>query len=147
MRKVTVEIICLLFIILFVYTAVSKFLDFDNFQAVIGQSPLITKMSVPLSHIVPISEIVIAILLMIPRHRMAGLRASFIAMLLFTFYIIILVTLSEKIPCSCGGVIQRMTWEQHLYFNVVFVVLASIGIILHARESNNHHNKSSIARA
>lgn len=135
LRKSVLEIISLLFILLFVYTAVSKFLDHENFRAVIGQSPLLTRFAPVLAIAVPLAEIAIAILLAVPRYRRAGLYASFAMMMLFTTYIIVLVTLSDKIPCSCGGVISRMTWQQHLYFNIFFVLLALLGMWLHTRQT------------
>ncbi len=36
MQKVLIELICLLYILLFVYAAVSKLLDFENFQVQLG---------------------------------------------------------------------------------------------------------------
>lgn len=147
MRKIIIEIICISFILLFVYTAVSKFIDYDNFRGIIGQSPLITKFATPLSFIVPIGEIVIALMLAIPRYRLKGLYASFAAMVLFTTYIIVLVTLSEKVPCSCGGVIQRMSWTQHLYFNIFFVLVALVGIVLQTKAEGNTPNGPRFANA
>ena len=41
-----IEIICLLYILLFVYAAVSKLLDFENFQVQLGQSPLLSAFAV-----------------------------------------------------------------------------------------------------
>jgi hypothetical protein len=41
-QNLFLEFTCLLYIILFVYAAVSKLLDFENFQAQLGQSPLLS---------------------------------------------------------------------------------------------------------
>lgn len=137
LRKGVLETISILFILLFVYTAISKLLDYEDFRVVIGQSPLLTRFAPVLAIVVPLAEIVIALLLAIPRYRRTGLFASFAMMVLFTTYIIVLVTLAERIPCSCGGVISRMTWEQHLYFNIFFVLLALLGMWLHTRQPAN----------
>jgi uncharacterized membrane protein YphA (DoxX/SURF4 family) len=134
LRKAVLETICLLFILLFVYTAFSKFIDYENFRAVIGQSPLITRFAPVLAIVVPLAEIVIALLLVIPRYRRAGLYASFAIMTLFTVYIVVLMTLAEKIPCSCGGVISMMSWTQHLYFNILFTLLALWGMWLYTKQ-------------
>ena len=142
LKKSVLEMISLLFILLFVYTAVSKFLDYENFRAVIGQSPLLTRFAHILAIAVPLAEVVIALMLVIPRYRRAGLYASFAMMALFTTYIIVLVTLSEKIPCSCGGVISRMTWEQHLYFNIFFMLLALLGMWLHTKQADDNSGQS-----
>jgi uncharacterized membrane protein YphA (DoxX/SURF4 family) len=142
LRKSILEAISLLFILLFVYTAVSKFLDYENFRVVIGQSPLLTRFAPMLAISVPVAEIVIALLLAVPRYRRAGLYASFAMMVPFTTYIIVLVTLSEKVPCSCGGVISRMTWKQHLYFNLGFVLLALLGMWLHTKQPGDTSSRS-----
>jgi uncharacterized membrane protein YphA (DoxX/SURF4 family) len=142
LRKWVIETISVLFILLFVYTAVSKFIDYDNFRVVIGQSPLLTRFAPVLAIMVPVAEILIALLLVIPRFRRTGLYASFAMMVLFTTYIIVLVTLSDKIPCSCGGVISRMTWTQHLYFNICFVLLALLGMWLHTRQAAERTDSS-----
>lgn len=142
LRKAVLETISLLFILLFVYTAVSKLLDYEDFRAVIGQSPLLTRFAPILAIAVPAAEIVIALLLVIPRYRRSGLYASFAMMMLFTTYIVVLVTLSEKIPCSCGGVISRMTWKQHLYFNIFFVLLALLGMWLHTKQPGDTSGQS-----
>ncbi|SDG27180.1 Methylamine utilisation protein MauE [Chitinophaga filiformis] len=138
------ETIRLSFILLFVYTAASKFIDYENFRAVIGQSPLITRFAPVLAVVVPIAEIVIALLLVMPRYRRAGLYASFAIMTLFTVYIVVLLTLSEKIPCSCGGVISQMSWTQHLYFNIVFMLLALLGMWLYTKQPDEHPSSSEL---
>ena len=138
------ETIRLSFILLFVYTAASKFIDYENFRAVIGQSPLITRFAPVLAIVVPVVEIVIALLLVIPRYRRAGLYASFAIMTLFTVYIVVLLTLSEKIPCSCGGVISQMSWTQHLYFNIVFMLLALLGMWLYTKQADDHPSSSKL---
>lgn len=138
------ETIRLSFILLFVYTAASKFIDYENFRAVIGQSPLITRFAPVLAIVVPVAEIVIALLLVIPRYRRAGLYSSFAIMTLFTVYIVVLLTLSEKIPCSCGGVISQMSWTQHLYFNIVFMLLALLGMWLYTKQPDDHSSSSKL---
>ncbi|MCF6406896.1 hypothetical protein L3C95_28615 [Chitinophaga filiformis] len=144
LRKVVTETIRLSFILLFVYTAASKFIDYENFRAVIGQSPLITRFAPVLAIVVPVAEIVIALLLVIPRYRRVGLYASFAVMTLFTVYIVVLLTLSEKIPCSCGGVISQMSWTQHLYFNIVFMLLALLGMWLYTKQPDDHPSSSEL---
>lgn len=136
MSKIIVEVICMLFVFLFVYTAVSKVMDYQNFKAVIGQSPIVTNFAGPLSIAVPLLEIVISLLIIVPKWRLMGLYASFALMVLFTTYIVILVSFSEDIPCSCGGVISRMSWQEHIVFNIFFVLLAFVGMILQTKTTS-----------
>ena len=133
-KKWIVEIISLLFVLLFLYTAVYKIIDFNNFRAVIGQSPLITRFAPYLAVGVPLVEIIISGLLVFSRWRIIGLCASFALMLVFTFYIIILLNLHSHLPCSCGGIIQEMSWQQHLVFNIVFLLLSLTGIAIYKKD-------------
>ncbi len=127
-RQTAVEIICFLFIFLFMYAALVKLMDPEIFRAEIGQSPLLTDIAYPISLAIPATEILIAILLVFPRLRFIGLLMSLSLMITFTFYIIIIMNFSEHVPCSCGGVLQRMKWIDHLIFNIVFVLLGIIGV-------------------
>ena len=124
------EFICLLYILLFVYAAVTKLLDFENFQVQLGQSPLLSAFAGWASWGVPITEILISIALLFPKYRLVGLFAAFSLMVLFTTYIIIILNFSPFVPCSCGGILEKMSWTQHLVFNIVFVFLAFISILL-----------------
>lgn len=128
LKVIATEAIVLLFVLLFVYASVSKLLDFENFQVQLGQSPLISSFAGFLSWIVPLFELFIAALLLVRRTRIYGLYLSFLLMVFFTIYIYTILNYSESIPCSCGGILERMSWKEHLWFNVLFVVLAVLGL-------------------
>lgn len=134
-HRIALELICASFIILFTYAAASKLFDIEKFRILISQSPLLTDIAPFVSLFIPISEIVVAICLAIPRFRLVALFASFSLMVIFTSYILSIVLLSEHIPCSCGGVLQKLTWKEHLVFNIGFILLAFIGIILSTNQS------------
>lgn len=134
-KGIIIEAICLLYILLFVYAVVSKLFDFENFQVQLGQSPLLSAFAGWLSWAVPLSELLIALLLLIYKTRIYGLYLSYFLMVLFTSYIFIIFNYSESIPCSCGGVLEKMGWMEHLWFNVFFIVLAVVGIILMQRKA------------
>lgn len=36
-------------------------------------------------------------------------------------------------PCSCGGILEKMNWNQHLLFNICFCVLAVPAILLQSK--------------
>jgi len=127
-KNYLVEIISSLFILLFVYTATSKFFDFRNFKYVLADSPLIGKMAPIVAWSIPMVELAIAVLLFFPRLRRAGLWSSLALMLLFTGYLGYMILFTKDRPCSCGGVIQKMSWNQHLIFNSVFILLAIIAL-------------------
>lgn len=129
LKNLILELICLLYIFLFVYAAVSKLMDFENFRIQLGQSPLLSAFAYWVSILVPITELLICVLLIIPRFRLIGLFASYALMVTFTAYIFIVLHYTSFIPCSCGGVLEKLNWTEHLIFNGIFVVLALSGII------------------
>ncbi|WP_304343423.1 MauE/DoxX family redox-associated membrane protein [Chryseobacterium koreense] len=116
------------FILLFIYAAASKMLDFENFQVQLAQSPLLSAYAGLISYAVIILEIVVAGLLCFQVTRLIGLYASFALMVAFTVYIYLILHFSDFVPCSCGGILEKMSWQQHLVFNIISVLLAFIGI-------------------
>jgi len=129
----TTEIIAAIFILLYVYTATSKLLSHNAFVVTIKNSPLIGFAGSLLSWTIPLIEISISVLLLIPKFRTEGLLASFILMTLFTIYIAYMLLTSSHLPCSCGGVISKLSWKAHLWLNVLFTVLAAVPLYLQQR--------------
>ncbi len=122
--------VALLYILLFSYAAMSKLLDFQNFQIQLGQSPLLSAFAASVSVAVPVAEFILVLLLMFKKSRLIGLYGSFVLMTMFSAYIVIILNFSSFTPCSCGGILEKMSWTQHLIFNIVFVVIAAIAVIV-----------------
>lgn len=137
-KNIITEIISFLFILLFVYAALNKLLDFEEFKAQIGKSPLITAFASWIVWAVPLTEIIIAIMLAIPRFRLMALYASFCLMIMFTSYIVIILNYSIYIPCSCGGVLEKLGWTEHLIFNIAFVLIAIAGIAIYSKQQDEN---------
>lgn len=131
LRTILLELICLLYILLFVYAAVSKLLDFENFQVQLGQSPMLREFVLYLSYGIPAVELILALLLLLHKTKIIGLYCAFGLMISFSIYLFILIKYSAYIPCSCGGILEKMDWEAHLFFNVFFVIMAVIAIRLY----------------
>jgi len=135
-RELTLNVISLLFIVLFVYAAISKLLDYETFTLQIAQSPFLGAYAGIVVWIVPSLEIIISLLLITSSFRNFGFYASFTLMIMFTAYIVIILNFSDFIPCSCGGIIEKLNWTQHLIFNIVFIVLAGTAILLSGNWTN-----------
>ncbi|SHH16799.1 Uncharacterized membrane protein YphA, DoxX/SURF4 family [Flavobacterium frigidimaris] len=129
-KSVFTEVVCLLYILLFVYASISKLLDFENFQVQLGQSPLLSAFASWISWLVPLTELMIVILLIIHKLRKIGLFACICIMTMFTAYIFIVLHFSSFVPCSCGGILEDMSWNVHLVFNIVFVLLGVSALLL-----------------
>lgn len=128
--RIIIETVSILYVLLFFYAAVSKLLDFENFQVQLGQSPLLSIYALWISWFVIIIEVFIALLLMFPKSRIIGFYAALSLMTMFTIYIFIILHFSSFVPCSCGGILEKMSWNTHLIFNGIFVLLAVVAITL-----------------
>lgn len=143
-KAILIEIISILFVILFVYTGVSKLLNFNLFSSQISMSPILAPVSKLIGWFIPLVELVASGLLLVPAWRLKGLYASLVLMLSFTIYIILILKFNDHLPCSCGGIIEDLSWNEHLLFNSIFILLAVLGIwlsqshITRLRSTNSH---------
>ncbi len=127
-KSLFVEIISSLFILLFVYTGISKLIQRQSLKVIFEQTPIIGTEANFLSWSLPIMELIIALFLFFPSLRKLGLVGTILLMTIFTIYIGYMILFSQNLPCSCGGVLVQMTWNQHLTFNIFLTALAAIGL-------------------
>lgn len=125
-----VELIASLFILLFLYTGLSKLNEHTAFQVVLSKSPLLTTSSIVLSWLLPIIEIATSVLLFFTATRKYGLVTSMALMVAFTLYISYMLLFTPNLPCSCGGVLKQLNWSQHLVFNIIFLLLSIMALWL-----------------
>lgn len=135
-KKLFIEITALLQIGLFVYAATSKLTDLENFTVQIGQSPMLSAFAGILAIAVPIAELLISVIIAIPRTRLIGLYLAFCLMVMFSAYIFIILNYGSFVPCSCGGILEKMGWKEHLVFNIFFVLILVTSIILDLKLKN-----------
>jgi hypothetical protein len=139
-KQTIIELISALFILLFVYTALSKLFEIESFRLTLRIIPIVgtNNIYIFLAWFLPLLELIIALFLFIPRFRLTGLYGSLLLMVAFTVFIgYLLIVRDNDLPCSCGGVIQQMSWKQHLVFNTFFIILSIIGIILEKQKRRN----------
>jgi hypothetical protein len=125
-----------IFIFLFVYTAVSKLLDFQSFSIVLRHSSLIGKTAPVIAILLPLTELLVALLLLIPHTLKLGLYIFLSLLILFTLYLVYMLLFSPSLPCTCGGVFKYMSWQHHLVFNLVFISLAILATRLYHKSNN-----------
>jgi hypothetical protein len=125
------DIIAVLFIILFVYAAISKMNSVSTFELQLSKSPMLVPYAHILSWTLPPFELLVAALLIFPITRLIGFYISYGLMIMFTAYIIAITQFSDDIPCSCGGILQDMSWNQHLVFNIFFSLLGLTAVLFY----------------
>lgn len=129
------DAIPILLIILFTYTATSKFLDYNKFvfQMKLAPLPLMKLLAPILGWLVPTAEIITAIYLGIGFFnsflKVKGLFFSVVLLFIFELYIVSMLLSGSQLPCTCGGIISTMGWTQHVIFNAFFIISSILSII------------------
>lgn len=136
-QRMILSLITHTFIVLFAYTAVSKIITFHSFQLILHKSVLIGEFSVWVAYFVPSIEIIITLLLIIPKTNKIALISSLLLMVLFNAYLIYMIYFGTTRTCNCGGVLSSLNWEQHLMLNFFLMALAGIGLILNINNKNH----------
>ncbi|MFN0256769.1 MauE/DoxX family redox-associated membrane protein [Pedobacter ureilyticus] len=137
-KAIVVNTICTLYFLLFLYAAASKLISYDKSELQLAKSPITTDYASTLVWLVPTTEIIIAILLIPSKTRTLALYVALAMMSMFSAYIYAILNYSSSIPCSCGGVLENLGWDEHLLFNIFFMILAVLAILL---TTDIHENK------
>jgi hypothetical protein len=132
-RPIISDTAAYLLLSLFMYTAASKILRINTFSSTLAKSPLIGSYSLVVAWLIPIIEIIVSLLLIIAATRKLGLYTSLALLGIFTIYLVYMVSSGIKLPCHCGGAISTMTWQQHIWFNTAFLIIAYTGIRLYKK--------------
>jgi hypothetical protein len=136
MKKWIPDIICGLLVLLFTYAAISKLTDRQHFQEVLAQMLLIKYVAGFISVALPVTELAVCALLCMSGTRKLGLYISLALLIAFTLYIAYMILFEPKLPCNCGGVLEQLSWKQHLVFNIVFIALSATAINLYQSNKN-----------
>ena len=119
-----------LLLLLFAYTGASKLMGHSVFLNQLTKMEMLKSHALFISYFIPVIEITTAGLLMFSSLRTTGLLVSCVLMLLFTTFTAIILA-GNQLPCRCGGVISKMNWTQHLFFNIAFSLLSITALWYH----------------
>lgn len=112
------------YVFLYFYTGIAKLLNMKTFVKGNSKIPYLGNYAEQISWGIPILEIVLAVLLIIPMYKVKryALSASTLLMGIFTLYLVLMVRYVEDKLCHCGGVIESMSWKTHIVFNLVWLI-------------------------
>jgi len=132
MKKETIlKIISGLIASLFFYASFSKLMDYEKSQWEMKNQIFPPEIAWLLTWLIPTVEIFLMIVLLFPNTRKKALLGSSILLTIFTLYIGIVMTgVFGRIPCSCGGILKNMSYGTHLTFNIFFITISLIGLII-----------------
>lgn len=139
-RSLIISIICSLFILLWVYAAGSKLLQYDIFKMQLSRQPLPEWSISILAWTLPAVEILTVTLLCFQRTTRIGLLLSLLLISCFTIYVgLALGNVFGELPCACGGIFQNLGWPGHLAFNLIFTAVAATGYYLQIGKGRNEN--------
>jgi len=140
-QSILPDIIACFFILLFTYTGVVKLMEIHLFKEQLVSSPFFGALSSIIAWSLPITELLLAVALIIPFFRLKALYASLGLVSIFTLYVIIIFFIDKELACSCGGIIEQLTPRQHILFNGACVALALLAIkITHRQQHTRRFN-------
>jgi len=101
-KPILTEIFAALLLLLFAYTATSKFLDYNLFVFQMKRAPLPFMQTVAplLGWLLPVVEMVIVFGLLIARFRLRALYGSVILLIVFEVYITGMLLTNLHLPCT-----------------------------------------------
>ena len=124
-------LLTLLLLALWIPVTLDKMINFRVFSTGILQQPFNNSLARVLVYTLPVLETLTVILLLLPPLRKWGFALSTVLMLIFTAYIgVALAGAWEHLPCGCGSVISGLSWKQHFFFNLFFLLISGYGLYL-----------------
>lgn len=113
------------------YAASTKLFNYQQAQASMQKQIFSRSIADLLTWLIPSIEFIISMLLIYTRTRIVGLWASISLLAVFTGYLLLAMSrIFGYRPCSCGGIIQQLSYGEHLVFNLVFLFLSLIALYL-----------------
>lgn len=137
--------ITILLLILWIPVSIHKILEFESFSLNISRQPINPSINKIIIYTIPILEILTSLLLLSSKYRLWGFILSTLLMGLFTGYIALaLMDTWKNLPCSCGLIISNLGWAEHLWFNILFLIISLTGWILQSKHLKNIKDNSPI---
>lgn len=129
----TFQGICLGLIFLFAFSSYEKLMDIDRFERDLSKISLIGAFAPVVSWIVPLIELGIVVLLIIPSTLKVGLYAFTCTMGMFTAYIAAMMVWEDNLPCSCNILLKKLSWSQHIWFNLGVIAFSMLALWLYKK--------------
>jgi putative oxidoreductase len=129
-----------LLIVLWSYTGISKVVANLPVRYRTEYVSLVVNGADAIEWLLPATELIVVLLLFLERTRKFGLYASLLLLVVFTLYLLYMLLFVADTPCSCGGIFRKMSWQQHLPFNLFFTGLTMLGLIALHKQEQVHKN-------
>jgi hypothetical protein len=122
--------ICILCLALFASAAYGKVVDHETFSEGLSKVSFIKGTAIYIAWFVPVAELLVVALLIIPGTQRLGFYCFITLIAVFTGYIVAMMLWAENLPCHCNLIIEKLSWEGHIWFNAGFMALAVFALWL-----------------
>lgn len=150
--KYILYLLTILLLLLWIPVTLDKFWDLQSFKQTLVRQPFPDEWAKILYWLLPTIEGICVLLFVLgtidyPKTKIFlkwGFALS--SLLLFTFTSFILFGVLgwyEQRPCGCGSVISFLSWEQHLWFNIGFLLISLFGIWASWTDRDNSDSQGS----
>jgi hypothetical protein len=133
-KKVIAEIICLILALNFFYEGVYKLVYLHNYGFWLYHAPLLKPIALILTYIIPVGEIVLSWLFVLPRYRTVALYSAIAASVLFILYIMSGYLFTNRVFWPYHALWNKPSWMQKMIVALGISWLAFIGILLSGGE-------------
>lgn len=128
MRRIS-TILTSILILIFIYTGLDKLIQFDASRNAFHNQTFPSELAEVLTFAVPITELLIALLLLFSVTRWWGFLSSLLLLTIFITYVgLIWVGAFPRVPCNCAGIINSLGWAEHFALNLILIGLAIVGL-------------------
>ena len=129
------EILYLLLIGFFCYTAINKLMNLESFRINLMKTSLFSEaVAKYFSVFVIFSEIVVILIMVF--YKKIGLLFLSIMILIFTFYISFLNFNGLYEVCGCGGILNGLSYKYHLTINIFLCVSTIYSFVIFNSKTN-----------
>jgi hypothetical protein len=131
--KTLVKLIAIALAVLFAIAAVGKLEHYAKFRLQLQKFPVSLPGLCSLAWVIPVIELTIAVLLLLPVTRLKGLFASLFLLGLYTLYLACMLETRFYCTCNCGEPFQSLSLKMHIVFSLVCVFVTGVGVVLYGR--------------
>jgi uncharacterized membrane protein YphA (DoxX/SURF4 family) len=118
-----------LLILLWTYTGLDKLIQFEASRKAFLNQPMPNELEEVLAYVIPVSELLLALLLLFSITRWWGYLGSILLLTVFTSYVgLIWVGAFPRVPCNCAGILESLGWAEHFFLNLGFIGVAVWGL-------------------
>jgi putative oxidoreductase len=122
-REVFVFLVIWLYIVLYGYTAIDKLWNVGTFIDAINVQVFPKVLTPYIAWGIPVIELILFSLLIIPKTQHLGLYLATGLMLVFTIYVGwgAVQDVGDR-PCGCAGIFSTLKWHEHFQLNSAFLL-------------------------